>query len=924
MQPTPDENRSLGPTTGDAYTVHAGEEPPEVPRDGELTAEAILAHAGFVRALARSLLRDPADVDDLVQETLARALERGPRRREALLAWLRTVVRNLAFKGYRGRARRERRERDAARPEGLPGVDDLFAREAALRDLTAAVLDLPEQAREVVMLRYYEGLSPQAIAERLGIESGTVRMRLHRALVALRRRLDAESGGDRLTWMRGVALLAGVRPEELAEGASGGALEAAGGLSPGALFGVLIGAALLTGLGAWALFGRGAAPKDASALVGAAALEVSDTELELTAQGTVPEGPGERTTVAFAGDARSAGEPEAPPAPEPRAVRGRVLAADGTPVGGATVLGAWEGSELVPRGESLADGTFALPLAERDLAGNTPGADQPILLAAHAQGHAPSGVLAVPHARGVTQGAIELTLRGPGAGLAVRVADQQGEPVVGARIAVGERLRLGLGLVGPLQADEENPIAPLLAARATGARRMSFPGRPDLRGSLGALLAPRSGELTRLTPARKAASDDQGWARFTGLEPGATRLHVSAPGHVSVLQEVMLAPALGAGAGPKVHTVTLTRAARIEGRVERSDGAPIRSVIVHAVARDGSATRTLRADRDGAFQVDGLTPGEVRVVAEELGPGGARAERTVQLAAGATLPLTLSSSETARRDVLVTCDGAPCVALELEVRAVHNPMALLERAETDAEGRASLARTYAMAAELWVLVPERGPRAPLPLHIVALPDGAPEGGPEGGREAGPETAPSAERTDAALVIALRSADFCRATVTGRLSTADGAPLPEGTWVQATRLTASRVVFGRPGQVGADGRFELGPLPVGRYRLTAPYLGLGQSFPDTLTVAAEGRLEVGDLRLAAPAALDVAVLGGGWTDLWLAESEGEPPGFVLFDGRVEDGATLWLGPGTYTVRSGSLGSKTLSLPAGGRVALTLRP
>ena len=66
----------------------------------EITPELLQAHAGFVRSLARGLLSDDALVDDVVQETFLRALTNGPRHREALSAWLRTVTRNISTLGF--------------------------------------------------------------------------------------------------------------------------------------------------------------------------------------------------------------------------------------------------------------------------------------------------------------------------------------------------------------------------------------------------------------------------------------------------------------------------------------------------------------------------------------------------------------------------------------------------------------------------------------------------------------------------------------------------------------------------------------------------------------------------------------------------------------------------------------------------------
>ena len=82
-----------------------------------LNPESLLAHADFVRALARSLVLDEHRADDVVQETWLAALQRPPGFGGNLRSWLGTVVRNFAFMARRSDQRRMRRERAAAAQE---------------------------------------------------------------------------------------------------------------------------------------------------------------------------------------------------------------------------------------------------------------------------------------------------------------------------------------------------------------------------------------------------------------------------------------------------------------------------------------------------------------------------------------------------------------------------------------------------------------------------------------------------------------------------------------------------------------------------------------------------------------------------------------------------------------------------------------
>src|SRR5436190_4402185 len=82
--------------------------------------EELWAHRAWVHRVARALVADPSRADDLEQETWIRAQASPPRHGSALKAWLGTVMRRLASDLRRSDRRRLRRERVAARPEGLP------------------------------------------------------------------------------------------------------------------------------------------------------------------------------------------------------------------------------------------------------------------------------------------------------------------------------------------------------------------------------------------------------------------------------------------------------------------------------------------------------------------------------------------------------------------------------------------------------------------------------------------------------------------------------------------------------------------------------------------------------------------------------------------------------------------------------------
>jgi RNA polymerase sigma-70 factor (ECF subfamily) len=157
--------------------------------------ELLLAHAGFVRSVARSLLADENAVDDVVQQTWLAALQRPPREAGALRRWLGRVARSVARESRRADERRLRREAASAPSEVDPSDPALLVeRLARMRALTDAVLALPPPYRDAIVRRHLEELSPAEIARRDGVPVATIETRLKRARKQLRERLESSYG----------------------------------------------------------------------------------------------------------------------------------------------------------------------------------------------------------------------------------------------------------------------------------------------------------------------------------------------------------------------------------------------------------------------------------------------------------------------------------------------------------------------------------------------------------------------------------------------------------------------------------------------------------------------------------------------------------------------------------------------------------
>jgi RNA polymerase sigma-70 factor (ECF subfamily) len=187
-----------------------------------------LEEAGWLRGMAASLVGDGAQADDLVQDTWLASLRRPPVDTASPRPWLARVVRNLAHNRRRDEGRRSTREELAREERTVAGPADLAQQAEAQRLVAEAVTRLAEPLRDVIVLRYFQGLDSSAAAAHLGVPAATVRTRLARALEALRVDLDRSSPGGRRTW----ALLLAPFARRAGTGAGVGSAALVGGASP--------------------------------------------------------------------------------------------------------------------------------------------------------------------------------------------------------------------------------------------------------------------------------------------------------------------------------------------------------------------------------------------------------------------------------------------------------------------------------------------------------------------------------------------------------------------------------------------------------------------------------------------------------------------------------------------------------------------
>ena len=149
-------------------------------------------HLGVLRRYALVLTRNAESAEDLVQEALLRAIAGAAtwRPERGLRSWLLSIVHNT----HVSRRRRAQVEAAGARElalDAVPAAPPSQTARVELGQTLKALLSLPEDQREVIVLVAIDGLSYKDAAEILELPIGTLMSRLARAREALRRAVAA-------------------------------------------------------------------------------------------------------------------------------------------------------------------------------------------------------------------------------------------------------------------------------------------------------------------------------------------------------------------------------------------------------------------------------------------------------------------------------------------------------------------------------------------------------------------------------------------------------------------------------------------------------------------------------------------------------------------------------------------------------------
>ena len=170
-----------------------------VDRQEAAVAELYDRFSGMLQALAQRVLSDPADAEEILQETFLQVWNQAGRydpKRSSVSTWLVLIARSRAIDRLRS-ARVKHRTAVAAQLEkgdmhtSSTGAADVLHGERRLR-LSEELSKLPVEQRDVLELAFYRGMTQSEIASQTGIPLGTVKTRTLLAMKKLRKALSEE------------------------------------------------------------------------------------------------------------------------------------------------------------------------------------------------------------------------------------------------------------------------------------------------------------------------------------------------------------------------------------------------------------------------------------------------------------------------------------------------------------------------------------------------------------------------------------------------------------------------------------------------------------------------------------------------------------------------------------------------------------
>jgi len=166
--------------------------------------ELVRRYGGRMLSTASRIVGNPEDARDCVQETFLQAFKNIDRfeGRSSIGTWLHRIVVNNALLKLRTRSRRPEGSLDDLMPDfddyqcrietrdETQSIETLVSKKQTRAQVRSAIYELPDDYRDVLLLRDIAELDTQETAEALEIQPGAVRTRLHRARAALKKQLE--------------------------------------------------------------------------------------------------------------------------------------------------------------------------------------------------------------------------------------------------------------------------------------------------------------------------------------------------------------------------------------------------------------------------------------------------------------------------------------------------------------------------------------------------------------------------------------------------------------------------------------------------------------------------------------------------------------------------------------------------------------
>ena len=137
------------------------------------------------------------DAEDLTQQVFFKAwqaIDRYKRTASPFVAWLMTISHNLVIDFYRTKYKKDKTflEAEVMADESATSPEQVTEARFEQQELRRAILQLPREQQQVILLRFVEGFRNPEVASILGKSEGAIRVMLHRALAKLRQILEKE------------------------------------------------------------------------------------------------------------------------------------------------------------------------------------------------------------------------------------------------------------------------------------------------------------------------------------------------------------------------------------------------------------------------------------------------------------------------------------------------------------------------------------------------------------------------------------------------------------------------------------------------------------------------------------------------------------------------------------------------------------